>query len=108
MKINILGRIWNFKRVRPSDLKGYEGHCDHPDTPNRTIKIPNNVCGKNRLIVTLHELRHSEMFELASEEYVDKVTKDLGEALWKLGLRYPEELTKKELEKLLKGFNNEV
>lgn len=83
--LKILGKTYVIKYCKvPEDRFG---DCDHPNTPNRKIRICETLKGKEQLSVTVHELLHSVAFDLFSEEWVQKAGEDLGNALWELGYR---------------------
>ena len=100
MRIRLLGIQWNLKFVanlgKNKDGVPYLGHCDHPGTSNKTIKVLSNLAPAQELDVTIHELIHALLWN-HDEEFVNNVGKDLSEILWKLGYR---KLTKEQRKQL--------
>jgi hypothetical protein len=85
--VTILGKRWRLLKTRMS--KKYYGHCDHPDAPNKTIKIHSGLSDQKELDVCLHEFLHAADWH-RSEEFVDQVATDMARALWRMGWRKSE------------------
>ncbi len=85
MKIKILGRCWNLRFV--SNLGPNNGTCDSPDTPNKEIRLQLGLNEREECRVLLHECLHAANWHTYSEEYVDQLSKDLSNILWRQGWR---------------------
>lgn len=90
MRIKILGKYWALKFVNflgtDQDECEILGKCEHPDSVERTVYIKRGQSPKDELDTTIHELNHSANWA-ASEEYIEQVSTDITEVLWKLGYR---------------------
>lgn len=84
MKIRIRGKQWNLVRAHTGPAA--DGHCDHPDEPNRRIIVRTGLTGQKELEITLHEMLHAAFWDI-DEDVIDGVGDDLSTVLWKLGYR---------------------
>ncbi len=87
LEFRINGKRWLLVRERIPDALNRDGDCDHPDTPNKKVRIDTRLRGKQELETYIHEVRHAENFKMYSEEYVKEVSHDLTNLLWRLGYR---------------------
>jgi hypothetical protein len=63
-----------------------DGLCDIPKDRNLELHIFADLKTRNGLITVIHEALHAEN-ENWTEAYVDRVSKDIGRFLWRLGFR---------------------
>ena len=63
-----------------------DGFCDSPKNKELELHLFANLRTKTGLITAVHEALHAEN-ENWSEEYVDRVSKEIGSFLWRLGYR---------------------
>lgn len=84
MKISVGGKLWGFHRKR---MRGkYDGLCDPPDKPGKTITVDARLKDEEELEVIVHELMHALDWH-KSEEAVDGGAKDFARVLWRMGYR---------------------
>ncbi len=86
MKIKILNRVWELE-FSSRLAKDTDGTCDSPSTPNKKITVRPIKDEKYRLQVLLHEMIHAACWEVFAEEYVDNLSHDFANILWRLGYR---------------------
>jgi hypothetical protein len=79
-RIVLLGKRWILNYV--PYLGDYYGHCDHPDTKNKQIKIRSGLKGEKKLEILIHEMLHS-VFWHVDEEIITHAAKDIARVLWK-------------------------
>lgn len=85
--ITMLGKKYALKRI--SYLGDARGDCDPPDAPNKCIRIASGLKGKEELEVLIHECMHAAQWHL-DEEFVEKISLDLANVLWRFGWRKEE------------------
>lgn len=85
MQIRLLGRIWRLIRVKKL-TRGQGGECDAPTTPRKAIRILEGLSEEDELRLLIHEFLHACNW-WADEEWVDEVSSDMANALWRLGWR---------------------
>jgi len=68
------------------DIDKLDGWCDQFKLNKRFIHVLADVKTKNGLISIIHEALHAEDWA-ATEEVVDRVSKEIGGFLWRLGYR---------------------
>lgn len=83
--IKLLGKRW---RINLESKIADWGDCDPPEAKNRTVRISKKARGKKRLEVLIHEMQHACNFFPLSEEYVKHTSRDIANALWRLGYRH--------------------
>lgn len=92
MRINILGKVWQIKRVarlkKPKDKPKHKtyGECDHPEALAKEIRVLKSLRGQELLEIYIHEMIHASGWHL-DEEYVELFAADVARELWKLGYR---------------------
>lgn len=71
------------------DTEPISGYCTPPTgSCSETIGITDGVKNTEKsLIAIIHEFRHAGNFD-TKEEKVDRVSRDIGRALWRMGWRY--------------------
>lgn len=84
MRIKILGKYWNL--VRNYTGPKYDGHCDSPDYPNKTICVHKALRGERELEILIHEIMHAADWT-KDEEWVKDLSEDLARILWRLNYR---------------------
>lgn len=84
MRIRLLGKYWRFLSVWLGPNK--DGDCDHPDTPNKAIRVTTGLTPKRELSVTMHECLHATDWH-KDEAWVAEVCDDIADVLIKLGWR---------------------
>jgi len=67
-------------------LGKYDGDCDNPADPNRTIRIRSGLKDEQELEVLLHEMLHACFWDI-SEESIEESGIDIARVLWQLGYR---------------------
>ncbi len=90
-RVQIFGKYYMLKFV--TNLGKYLGHCDHPEAPQKEIRIKRGQPPKEELDTTIHEVSHAADFS-KSESWICVFSRDLTEILWSLGYR---RLTKEEI-----------
>ena len=65
--------------------EGLDGDCT-TYTPERELNIYADLNTRNGLITALHEALHASRWS-EKEETIDRVSKDIGRFLWRLGYR---------------------
>lgn len=84
MNVKVGGKVWGFHRKR---MRGqYDGLCDPPDKPGKTITVDARLKDEEELEVIVHELMHALDWH-KSEEAVDGGAKDFARVLWRMGYR---------------------
>lgn len=85
MHVKLKGKVY---KVKSSNLlsKGLNGFCETPYIKRPQIAIHKGLRGKTRLLVYLHEFLHALEWGW-NETRVENRSKDLAEALWKVGFR---------------------
>jgi len=69
------------------DIKdSIDGVCDQYNT-NRCLLICADLSKRNGLITAIHEALHAESW-VKDEDTVDRVSKEIGTFLWRLGYRH--------------------
>jgi len=69
------------------DIDKIDGWCDQYKLENkRMLHIITDLETKNGLITTIHEALHAENWA-ETEEVVDRVSREIGNFLWRLGYR---------------------
>ena len=63
-----------------------DGFCDTPKSKDLELHIFADLKTKEGLVTAIHESLHAEN-ENWTEEYVDRVSKEIGGFLWRLGYR---------------------
>lgn len=63
-----------------------DGFCDVPKSKDLELHIFADLKTKDGLITAIHEALHAEN-ENWTEEYVGRVSKEIGGFLWRLGFR---------------------
>jgi hypothetical protein len=63
-----------------------DGFCDPPKNKELELHIFANLRTRNGLITAIHESLHAEN-ENWSEDCVDRMSKEIGKFLWRLGYR---------------------
>lgn len=89
MRVKILGQYWPllFRRLRGQA----SGWCYSDDKASeRKLLIDTQLRDREELRVLLHELQHAFNPE-ASEEWVDQVSTELSDILWRIGYRRKKE-----------------
>ena len=71
------------------DPDGVDGMCDQYACNERYLHIFTDLNTQKGLITTIHEVTHGDNWRL-SEDMVDRLSKDLGRFLWRLGYRIGE------------------
>ena len=71
------------------DIDKVDGWCDQYKLNKRFIHVVANPKTKNGLISIVHEALHAEDWA-KTEEVVDRVSKEIGTFLWRLGFRLGE------------------
>lgn len=80
--LTILGKRWRLRFVRGLlRRKGLLGECDHPETPNKEIRIDSQLRGKAFVAVLVHEILHAGDWH-KDEAWVDRMDGDLTTALY--------------------------
>ena len=89
MRIKILGKYWKLKYTKklPKDL---DGCVDLPNVPNKEMWIDKDLTGKDELETIIHEVWHCADPH-KDETFIEEVSKDLTNILWKLGYRKQED-----------------
>jgi len=86
MRIKILGKYWNLRFVTNLGLnengEEYLGHTDHPDTPNKAIKVKLGQSTEEEFDTILHECIHV-LFPQADEDFVHQSSNDLTRLMFK-------------------------
>ena len=90
MRVTILGKRWrlqfcSIESVGPN-LPDH-GSCDHPGKVDKTIKINQQLTGRQRAEAIIHECTHAAAWEVLDEEFVETFAHDLSQILWRLGYR---------------------
>lgn len=67
------------------DVDILDGQCDQYNTTN-TLQILTSLSTRKGLITVIHEALHAECWT-ASEETVERVSREVGSFLWRLGYR---------------------
>lgn len=83
MRIKILNKAWEL--VFCPNLKN-KGECDSPNSLNKKIRIWKGLKDEQELEILIHEMLHAAFWHI-DEEYVDRVSKDISNVLWKLNYR---------------------
>jgi len=76
---------FNGRRYNISVVPAPDGDCSQYK-PERELNIYADLRTRNGLITTLHESLHASRWS-ETEEVVDRVSKDIGRLLWRLGYR---------------------
>ena len=82
MRVKVNGRYWNLRFIDMDAL----GDCDPPEAKQKRIHIATDLDPKTELETTIHELMHAAAWP-ASEEYIETVSNDIANVLWRLGYR---------------------
>lgn len=84
MKLKMRGKVWGFHRRR---LRGkYDGLCDPPDKPGKSITVDVRLRGEEELEVIVHELTHAAHWDM-TEEAVESFARDVARVLWRMGYK---------------------
>jgi len=83
---HFVGELWRIIKTK-KDLKGREGLCIYA---NREVRIHPELHGKAALIAILHEFLHIFLSNW-TEDAIDSMAIELGEAMWKMNVRIIEE-----------------
>ena len=79
----INGQRWRLRFCRLP--KGVYGECDPPDTPNKEIRISNQLTGEVQLDAILHEVEHAYHWDEFDEAYVTRIASEKARLLTRLG-----------------------
>lgn len=84
--ITIKGKRW---RLLFEQLRGCDGKCDPPDTPNKGIHIHSTLFRRPKRLMTvaIHECLHAEGWPL-DEGFVETAAEDIQRVLWAIGFRF--------------------
>jgi hypothetical protein len=77
--------IFNRRRFRIV-LESVDGLCDIPQTKEYDLFIFADLRTKNGLVTAIHEALHAEDKDMKESE-VDRISKEIGSFLWRLGYR---------------------
>jgi len=84
VRVRILGQYYELKFFpylgKTKEGHRYHGFCDHPDKPNKEIKLLSGERGKELLDSAIHEFTHASKWGM-SEDFVKKYANDLTEFL---------------------------
>jgi len=85
-----MGRRW---RLLYDRQRAYNGHCDDPSTPGKTVRIARRLLHfpRSRMEVLIHEFTHAADWS-KDEPWVDRFAADLARLLCAEGFR-PKNLT---------------
>lgn len=83
MRIKLNGKYYTLVRVH---MPTKNGLCDHPNTPDKKIRVCTSLKNKPELEIVLHELLHAVDFT-KDEEWVHTAAHDIAQVLWRLGYR---------------------
>lgn len=87
IKFRFMKKLWRLFVVDQVDDQGSMGEADDV---RRTVLIRRDLRGRTRLIVVLHELLHIGNWR-RSEEEVEQLSQVMGNLLWDLGYRLPDD-----------------
>ncbi len=87
MHLTFAGKRYEFRFVPNAAADGY---CDPPTNAGKKILVRQGLRGVERLHTMIHEFLHASLWDL-DEEAVDRVSGDIGKALWRLGYRGPKD-----------------
>ncbi len=74
-------------RLYKMDIGAVDGNCDQFNSNNdRFLGVYVDLNTRNGLITTIHETLHAENWS-KSEADVDRVSREIGSFLWRLGYR---------------------
>lgn len=86
MRVTILGKRWNFRRVNKLGPKTY-GECDPPDKFKKELRVLRRLYGQAEMETILHEMLHAADWT-KDEAWIDEVASDIAKFLYKrLGYR---------------------
>lgn len=84
-RVKLGGRYWRLRSVDHKTLPcNYDGICDHSEAKKKTIRIANNLAGRDLLDTLIHEMLHACLPHL-NEEAVETTATDIARILHKLG-----------------------
>jgi hypothetical protein len=90
MFIELLRRRWHLVRKplgrHRVDGQEINGYCTHPDSTNKQIVVDSRLKDRIELEILIHEMHHAMNWSL-SEDFITESSRDLANALWKLGYR---------------------
>jgi len=89
MHVELRGKKYKLER-RKKLPEGFDGFCWAPHHKRPKIETRKGLRGKTELLVYIHEMLHALEWSW-NERRIENRSKDLAEALWKIGYRSKEE-----------------
>lgn len=90
-EVVIGNKRWKFVRaiIRERGPKGERilGRCDPPEKKSKAITVDKRLKGKLELDTCIHEFTHAPLWDVLSEEFVERFSTDLTNYLWRIGYR---------------------
>lgn len=78
MRVRILGKYWNLRRV--PNLGKNHGICQHPEKTAKEIHIQSGLRGDQLMETVIHEVLHAANWHL-DEEFVTDFARDVTKIL---------------------------
>jgi hypothetical protein len=87
--LTVLGKRWRIRYVpylgKDKNGGNNRGDCAHPDYPQKTIRIKQNLCGEELVEILIHEMIHAANWHL-DEDWIERFAADAARTLKHFGL----------------------